>query len=105
MAKPKKIKKHHRGSIMNRSDIPYAERMAMQHKSNIVFNREHAAKIIMYCVCCALNESEGIGYKRLVRYSIRFKTVIDEIYDDIEVGMAHAKQRLASHGINISGEL
>ena len=99
--------KYHRrtGAIMNRSDIPYAKRMAMQHKSNIVFNREHAAKIIMYCVCCALNESEGIGYKRLVRYSIRFKTVIDEIYDDIEVGMAHAKQRLASHGINISGEL
>lgn len=101
----KKIKKHHRGSIMNRSDIPYAERMAMQHRGAIIANREHAAKTIMYCVCCALHKSEGIGYKRLVRYSIRFKTVLDEIYEDIEVGMAHAKQRLASHGIDISGDL
>lgn len=106
MAKPKKkIKKHHRSSIMNRSDIPYAQRMAMQHRGAIIANREHAAKTIMYCVCCALHKSEGIGYKRLVRYSIRFKTVLDEIYEDIEVGMAHAKQRLASHGIDISGDL
>ena len=39
MAKPKKkIKKHRRGSIMNRSDIPYAERMAMQHHGAIIAN-------------------------------------------------------------------
>lgn len=97
--------KRRAGAIMNRSDIPYAKRMAMQHRGAIIANREHAAKTIMYCVCCALHESEGIGYKRLVRYYIRFKTVLDEIYEDIEVGMAHAKQRLASHGIDISGDL
>lgn len=93
------------GAIMNRSDIPYAQRIAMQHRGAIIANREHAAKTIMYCVCCALHKSEGIGYKRLVRYSLRFKTVLDEIYEDIEVGIAHAKKRLASHGIDISGDL
>ena len=72
MAKPKKkIKNRHRSSIMNRSDIPYAQRMAMQHRGAIVANREHAGKTIMYCVCCALHEAEGIGYKRLVRYSLK----------------------------------
>ena len=99
--------KHHRQkrSIMGRSDIPYAQRMAMQHNSNIVANRNHAAKVTMFCICGALHEVEGIGYKRLVRYSLSFKELLDEIYEDIEVGLAHAKHRLAQHGMPISGEL
>lgn len=98
-------KKHKRGSIMNRSDIPFAKRMAMQHNNNIVENRNIAAQRIMFCICIALHELEGIGYKRLVRYSLSFKNLIDEVYEDVEVGMAHAKQRLQQHGIEISGDL
>lgn len=106
MAKPKKkTKKPHSRSLMNRSDIPYAQRMAMQHKSTIVANREHSAQVTMFCVCGALHRVHGIGYKRLVRYTLTFKKLLDEMYDDIEVGMAHAKQRLSQHGIEISGEL
>ena len=34
MAKPKKkTKKPHSRSLMNRSDIPYAQRMAMKHQA------------------------------------------------------------------------
>lgn len=102
----KKNKTHRRaGAIMNRSDISFAKRMAMQHNSAIVANREHSAQVTMFCMCGALHKVHGIGYKRLVRYSLTFKKLLDEMYEDVEVGMAHAKQRLAQHGIEISGEL
>lgn len=101
MAKKKKSKAH---GIMGRSDIPYAQRIAMQHQHNIVMNRDHAAKIAMYCLSVAMHEEEGIGYKRLVRFSYRHKEAIDEFYEDPEMGMAHAKRRLEQMGRPISGE-
>lgn len=100
----KKTKKPHSRSLMNRSDIPYAQRLAMKHQSDIEYNREHAARIYMYSLCKALHEEEGIGYKRLVQFSIAFMKLIKEFYADPEVGMAHVKQRLAQHGIEVSGE-
>ena len=81
--------------LMNRSDIPYAQRMALQHRNNIKVNRNHAAKITMYCNSVAMHELEGIGYKRLIRFAQHFKEIIDEFYEDPELGMAHAKHRLA----------
>ena len=102
----KKNKTHRRvGGIMNRTDIPFAKRLKMQHNSAIVANREHSAQVTMFCMCGALHKVHGIGYKRLVRYSLTFKKLLDEMYEDVEVGMAHAKQRLAQHGIEIFGEL
>lgn len=99
-----KGKKKNRG-IMGRSDIPFAQRLAMQHQHNIAMNRDHAAKIAMWCLSVAMNELEGIGYKRLVRFSFRHKEAIDEFYEDPEVGMAHAKRRMEQMGRPISGEL
>ena len=101
--KKKKTKKQHR-SLMNRSDIPYAQRMAMKHQADIEYNREHSARIYMYCLCKALHEKEKKGYKSLVRFSLVFMELIKEFYEDPEVGMAHIKQRLAQHGIEVSGE-
>lgn len=98
----KKNRKGH--GIMGRSDIPYAQRIAMQHQHNIVMNRDHAAKIAMWCLSAAMHELEGIGYKRLVRFSYRHKQAIDEFYEDIDVGMAHAKHRMEQMGMEISGE-
>ena len=107
MAKPKK--KHKKQSkargIMGRSDIPYAKRLNMQHDTNIVVNRDHAAKIAMYCLSAAMYEEEGIGYKRLIRFSFHHKEVINEFYKDPELGMAHAKRRMEQMGMPISGEL
>ena len=101
--KKKKVKKQHR-SLMNRSDIPYAQRMAMKHQADIEYNREHSARIYMYCLCVALHEKKKKGYKSLVKFSLVFMELIKEFYEDPEVGMAHIKQRLAQHGIEVSGE-
>lgn len=108
MSKQKKGKKpHHRKpqGLMGRSDIPYALRMAVDRQSEIAANRDHAAKIAMFCNCYAIHELEGIGYKRLVRLNFRHKEIVDEIYEDVELGMAHLKHRLAQMGVEISGEL
>lgn len=99
--KKKKRKAH---GIMGRSDIPFAQRMAMKHQHDIVVNRNHAAKIIMFCNSIAMYEEEGIGYKRLIRFAQHFKVVLDEFYEDPLVGMAHAKRRLEQMGMPISGE-
>ena len=105
MSKIKKSKRGHRKpSVMGRSDIPYAQRIAMQQNNDIVVGRNHAAKITMFCNCVALHELEGIGYKRLIRYSLHFNEVLSEFYEDVEVGMAHAKHRMEQMEMPISGE-
>lgn len=103
--KHKKSGKRKQQGLMGRSDIPFALRMAMKHQNNIVVNRDHAAKIAMFCNCYALHELEGIGYKRLVRLNNRHLEIVNEVYEDVELGMAHLKQRLGQMGIEISGEL
>lgn len=106
MAKVKKQKKgvKRKGGIMGRSDIPFAQRVAMQQRNDIIVNRDHAAKITMFCMSVAMNELEGIGYKRLVKFSLHFKEVVDEFYEDVDLGMAHAKRRMEQMGMPISGE-
>ena len=106
MANHKRKNKTHRraGAIMTRSDIPYAQRMAMKLQHDIVANREHSAKITLFCMSISMNRIYGIGYKRLVRFSHTFKTINDEFYDDVEIGMAHAKRRMEQIGMPISGE-
>ncbi len=100
----KKPKKRHSRSLMNRSDIPYAERLKMQHQAEIDYHREHAARIYMYCLCKALHEKEKKGYKSLVRFSLVFMELIKEFYEDTELAMARIKRRLAQNGIEVSGE-
>ena len=90
---------------MNRSDISYAQRLAMQRVGVIAANREQAAKAALLCASVAMHEVKGVGYKRLVRFSLQFKQVLDEFYEDVEVGLAHAKTRLGQIGIEISGVL
>lgn len=103
MAK-RKQRKGKRG-MMGRSEIPYAQRLRMQQYDAVKYARDYSAKITMFCKCIALHELHGIGYKRLVRYSLIFKDLIDEFYEDTDVGMARAVERMKQHGIEIPVEL
>lgn len=96
--------KRNRGAIMGRSDVPYAQRLAMQRRVEIKEVRDRVAKIAMYCATVAMNEVAGIGYMRLIRFSQRFDRYVYEFYDDPEVGMAHAKRRMEQMGMVVSGE-
>jgi hypothetical protein len=93
-----------KGGIMGASHIPYAQRIRMQQTDRIAVNRHKSAKVAMFCNCVAMHEIKGVGYKKLVEFSLRYKEIEDEIYEDLEVGMAHAKQRMEQMGMPISGE-
>lgn len=103
MAKNKKTKKRN-SCVMDRSDIPYAQRIQMQHRSDVAFNREQAAKVTMFCMSVAMYEVKGIAYKRLVRFHNRFMEYDREFYQDPILGMAHAKSRMDQMNMPISGE-
>lgn len=91
---------------MARSDIPFSQRMQYQRISDIKEIRDYSAKTTMFLHCIALNQLHKRGYKRLVRFSLCVKDLLDEFYrdDDIEVGLYKARKRLDSHGIPIPEE-
>lgn len=93
------------GSLMGASHIPYAQRLKIQQSDRIAVNRHHAARTAMFCKCVAIHRVKGAGYKKLVEFSLRYKEVEDEIYEDLEYGMDKAKRRMEQLGMPISGEL
>ena len=103
MAKAKHKKKQ--GGIMGASHIPYAQRLKMQQADRINVNRNFSAKVAMFCKCLALHDVKGVGYKKLVEFSLRYKEVEDEIYEDLEYGLDKAKRRMEQMDMPISGEL
>lgn len=106
MGKQKKRKPSHkrRTGLMDRSDIPYAQRLKLQQESDINISREQAAKVTLYCMSVAMYEIKKVGYTRLVRFSHRYMRYERDFYKDPEVEMAHAKTRMEQMGMPISGE-
>lgn len=103
MAKAKH--KKNRGGIMGASQIPYAQRLKIQQQDRIAANRNFSAKVAMFCKCIAIHRVQGAGYKSLVQFSLRYKEVEDEIYEDLEYGLDKAKRRMEQMKMPISGEL
>ena len=66
MGKQKKHKPSHkqRTGLMDRSDIPYAQRLKLQQKADINISREQAAKVTLYCLSVAMYEIKKVGYTR-----------------------------------------
>ena len=104
-AKRTKGKGHKPKGIMGQSNIPYAQRIRMEQQERIAVNRNHSAKIAMFCDCVAMHRVKGTGYKKLVEFSLRYKEVEDEIYEDLEYGMEKARRRMEQMGMPISGDL
>lgn len=84
-----------------RSDIPYAQRLLMEKRQTIADHRNEAASIALRVACVALNDTEKLGYKRIVRFAKRLQELIAEYYEDMEVGEAHLKTRLEQMGFRI----
>jgi hypothetical protein len=97
-------KRKHRSGIMGCSGIPYAQRLKMQHQADIVDCRDHAARIAMYCTSMALHDVAGIGYQRLARFAVHHKELVEEFYQDQDVGMSHCVTRMKELGMPIDGE-
>ncbi len=87
----------------SRSDVPYSQRMLRQRDVNIAYNREDAAKIALMLAMVALNDVEGMGYKRLVRFANRLMPLVREYYEDRERMHAQLTRRLESMGFVVCG--
>ena len=70
-------------------------------RKTIEDNREEASKTICKLSLVALNDTEGLGYKRLTRFSLRLMELVDAYYEDEEVGKAHLIQRLQQIGYEV----
>ncbi len=81
-----------------RSDIPYAQRLLMEKRATIAEHRNEAAMVALQIACVALNDTEGLGYKRLSVFAKRLQELVAEYYEDPEVGAAHLKTRLEQLG-------
>ena len=96
--------KRNKRGLMGCSNIPYAQRLKLQQQQDIVDCRNHAARIAMYCTTIALHDVAGIGYTRIYRFSQHFRQLLNEFYEDPDVGMSHATKRMAELGMEIEGE-
>lgn len=78
MSKTKKKKTSH----MNRSDIPYAERLRMNKLANIAGHRDDAHLVELKLALVSLNETEGLGCVRLSRFAKRQNENRERYYRD-----------------------
>ena len=85
-------------TIMNRSNIPYSQRLLMDKYETIRQHRDDAARVVMHLACVALNNTEGLGYLRLSRFARELAVLVREYYADPEVGQAHLMERLSQMG-------
>lgn len=90
-----------RNPRFQRSDIPFADRMLMQKYDSIREHRDEAARNALHLACVALNDTEGLGLKRLSKFAQRLRELIQEFYSDPEVGQVHLEKRLQQLGFKI----
>lgn len=84
-----------------RSDIPYSDRLLAQRYDNLRQHGDEAARTALRLACVALNDTGGLGLKRLSKFAQRLRELIQEFYSDPEVGQVHLEKRLQQLGFKI----
>lgn len=92
----KKTKK--RTKSIQRSDIPYKDRLMVNKFASIAAHRDNSALIAMKIAMVALNDTEGLGYLRLSRFAKRQHELNEEFYSDPEYQEAKLDERLRQLG-------
>lgn len=82
---------------------PYAVQLLAAKQKLIEDEREDAAKTVMKLACVALNDTEGLGLKRLARFAKRVGELVTEFYADREQGEDQLRRRLESMGFEECG--
>lgn len=76
----KKVRTNSKG--VQRSDIPYKDRLMVNRYANIAQHRDHSALVANKVGMVALNDTEGLGYLRLSRFAKRYHFLNEEYYKD-----------------------
>lgn len=87
-----------------RSDIPLPQRMKLERQAAIAAHREDAAQTALKIACVALNDTEGLGFKRICRFAMRLRELAAEYYTSPEENEAHLNKRLEQMGFIIGSE-
>ena len=92
----KKVRTKSKG--VQRSDIPYKDRLMVNQFANIAQHRDHSALVANKVGMVALNDTEGLGYLRLSRFAKRYHFLNEEYYKDPEYQEAKLDERLKKLG-------
>lgn len=98
MSTAKRIGSGAKQQIMQRTDIPYAQRLQMKKQAQIAAHRDDAAMVALQIACIALNDTEHLGYVRISRFAKHLQELLEEFYSDRVVGEAHVAARLREMG-------
>ena len=83
---------------VQRSDIPYKDRLMVNNFATIAQHRDHSALVANKIRMIAENDEEGLGYLRLSRISKRCHFLNEEFYQDPEYQEAKVDERLRQIG-------
>lgn len=92
----KKVRTKTKG--VQRSDIPYKDRLMVNQFANIAAHRDNSALVANKVGMVALNDTEGLGYLRLSRFAKRYHFLNEEYYQDPEYQEAKLDERLKKLG-------
>ena len=92
----KKIKSKSNG--IQRSDIPYKDRLMVGQFANIAQHRDHSAVVANKIGMVALNDLKGMGYIQLTRWGLLYNSLNEEFYTDPEYQEAKLDERIRKMG-------
>lgn len=84
--------------------LPLSQRMQQERQAAIAANREDAAQTALKIACVALNDTEGLGRKRICRFAQRLMLLVKEYYASPEEGEYHLNKRLEQMGFVIGDQ-
>ena len=85
-------------------NVPYAVELQMKRRAEILAEAERRAVTALKCATVALNDTEGVGFVRLARFGLHLREIINEYYDDVELGEMRLNRRCEQMGFKISPE-
>ena len=83
---------------MQRSDIPYKDRLMVNQFANIAQHRDHSAVVANKIGMVALNDLKGMGYIQLTRWGLLYNSLNEEFYTDPEYQEAKLDERIRKMG-------
>lgn len=92
----KKIKNN--SNRVQRSDIPYKDRLMVNQFANIAQHRDHSAIVANKIGMVALNDLKGMGYVQLTRWGLLYNLLNEEFYTDPEYQEAKLDERIRKMG-------
>lgn len=92
----KKVRTKSKG--VQRSDIPYKDRLMVNRYANIAQHRDHSAVVANKIGMVALNDLKGMGYIQLTRWGMLYNSLNEEFYQDPEYQEAKLDERIRKMG-------